>query len=285
MNAKNQPTVITVYLSKGGVAKSTIAALLAVYLAEQGHRVALVDLDRQGTQSDIFNLFEADDQPPELLHAALKREIDATAALVPVGGEWPGELFVIPGGALTPLAVDAIKNDPYGYHVGNTSEILRAPLHDLAGVVDYVVMDMGPSDQVLSIGGLNATDWLIMPTDTGRSSVGRIAYVLDEVDTARGLHPVQIAGIVPVKTRHYFGGLRTARSVQIAQEVLNENYGGLLLRDAAGPVELPFHEDWEVIRWVGAYQWMHEDYVNERVKNAARRFLAAVLDKVGVAHG
>lgn len=283
MNEK--PQVVTTYVSKGGVGKTTLVWLLGLYLAGRGYRVVVLDLDRQGTQSDIFNLFDEDGQPPELLHAVLKREIDATAALVPVSGEWSGELFVLPGGALTPLAIDAIKNNPYGYRVGNTSEIIRAPLHDLAGVVDFVVLDMGPSDQVLSIGGLNATDYLVMPTDTGRSSVGRIEYVLDEVATARDTHPVQIAGIVPVKTRHYFGGLRTARSVQIAQEVLNENYGELLLRDAAGAVEIPFHEDWEVIRWVGAYQWLQAPYVNEKVKNAARRFLAAVLDRMGLAHG
>jgi len=273
---------IAVYLSKGGVAKSTLAALLAVHLAERGQRVALVDLDRQGTQTDVFGLFGVDGEPQELLHAVLKRELDAAAALVPVEGDWIGSLSVIPGGALTPLAVDDIKSNPYRYRVGNTSDILREPLGALAGVVDYVVLDMGPSDPVLSIGGLLATDWLIMPTDAGRSSVSRIEYVLDEVEIARAQQDVQIVGIVPVKTRHYFGGLRTAKSVQIAREVLEGTYGDLLLRDGAGMVEIQFHEDWEVVRWVGEYQMLSADYVNERVKINARRFLAAVLAAMGV---
>lgn len=279
MNENHKPTTIAVYLSKGGVAKSTIAALLAVYLAELGHRVALVDLDRQGTQSDIFNLFDDNGEAVELVHAVLKRELDVVAALTPVAGNWDGELYVIQGGAMTPVAVDLIKADQYKYRIHNTSALVSTPLSELSDVVDYCVLDMGPSDQLLSIGGLQAADYLLMPTDTGRSSVARIAYVLDEVEIARENKPdLQILGVVPVKTRHYFGGLRTARSVQIAQEVLEEAYSDLLLRDSAGKVELTFHEDWEVVRWVGEYQLLCADYVNEKVKNNARRFLAAVVE-------
>lgn len=286
MNQTNKPTVIAVYLSKGGVAKSTIAALLAVYLAEQGYSVALFDMDRQGTQSDIFDLVGEDGQYNEAMHAVLKRQVDATAALAAVPGSWSGELWILQGGALTPLAVDEIKNNPYQFRLGNTSALVREPIDDLAGIVEYVVLDMGPSDQVLSIGGLNATDYLLMPTDTGRSSVLRIGYVLDEVEIARANNPnLEVIGVVPVKTRKYFGGLRVARSVQVARDVLNDAYGELLLRDAGGPVELEFNEDWEVLRWAGEYEMLNADYVKEGVKNNARRFLRAVLDTMGVAHG
>lgn len=285
MNEQSKPTVVAIYLSKGGVAKSTIAALLAVYLAGAGYRVALFDLDRQGTQSDIFDLVNDDGSYNEVLHAILKRRVDALAALTEVHGEWPGVLAVVQGGALTPLAVDEIKNNPYQFRITNTSALVSDPIRDLAGHMDFVVLDMGPSDQVLSIGGLNAADYLLMPTDTGRSSVLRIGYALEEVEIARANNPkLEVIGIVPVKTRKYFGGIRVAKSVQVARDVLCEAYGDLLLRDSSGPIELEFNEDWEVVRWAGEYDLLKADYVKDKVKNNARRFLNAVLDHMGVPH-
>lgn len=285
MDDLGKPTVITVYLSKGGVAKSTIAALLAVYLAEQGYSVALFDLDRQGTQSDIFDLVNDDGSYNEVMHAVLKRRVDALAALTEVRGQWQGTLGVIQGGALTPLAVDEIKNNPYQFRIANTSALVADPIRDLSGHMHYVVIDMGPSDQVLSIGGLNATDYLLMPTDTGRSSVLRIGYVLEEVEIARVNNPgLSVIGIIPVKTRRYFGGIRVAKSVQVARDVLQDAYGDMLLRDASGPVELEFNEDWEVVRWAGEYDLLRADYVKDKVKANARRFLNAVLDRAGVHH-
>jgi hypothetical protein len=122
-----------------------------------------------------------------------------------------------------------------------------------------------------------------MPTDTGRSSVLRIGYVLEEVEIARANNPgLEIVGIVPVKTRKYFGGIRVARSVQVARDVLQDAYANLLLRDDAGPIELEFNEDWEVVRWAGEYDLLKAEYVKEKVKHNARRFLGAVLANMGV---
>jgi chromosome partitioning protein len=68
MPTERKPRVITIYLSKGGVAKSTLAALIATFLAGLGFRVVLLDLDRQGAQSEIFDLIDEHGQA-EVLHA------------------------------------------------------------------------------------------------------------------------------------------------------------------------------------------------------------------------
>ena len=52
------PKVITVAQQKGGAGKTTVAAHLAVGLAERGLRVAVVDIDPQGTLSHWYNLRE-----------------------------------------------------------------------------------------------------------------------------------------------------------------------------------------------------------------------------------
>lgn len=276
-----QPITIGVYISKGGTGKSTLAALLAVDLAERGYRTALIDLDRQGTQSDIFDLYGTDGRI-ETLHMVLKRRIAALAGLREVPGEWRGALFVMPGGALTPLAVEEIKLAPARYGVLNTLDVLRGPVRSLAGEIDFVVLDMGPSDPVLSIAGLLAMDYLLIPIEPNRSSIERLDYVLQEIQSVSSEHEVQIIGVVPNKVQLYFGGLRASQSVRVARDVLDQQYADLLLTDAKGHrVEIPFDQDWEAVRWAGDYQIQKVSYIKEPVKVAARRFLNAVWDRIG----
>jgi len=66
------------FMGKGGVGKSTSAALTSVFLAQKGHRVLLVSLDPAHNQSDIFekSLF---DKPSEMMPGLLAAEIDQDA--------------------------------------------------------------------------------------------------------------------------------------------------------------------------------------------------------------
>lgn len=65
-------------MGKGGVGKSTSAALTSVFLAQKGYRVLLVSLDPAHNQSDIFEkrLF---DKPSEMMPGLLAAEIDQDA--------------------------------------------------------------------------------------------------------------------------------------------------------------------------------------------------------------
>ncbi len=283
-----KPIVLTVYLSKGGVAKSTLAALLAPWLAGRGYNVVIVDLDRQGTQSAVFNLVDEAGRPGDVLARVLKREVDALTAvtwvddfdLPRVDGVETGALGVLEGGPSTSLAIEAIKNNPLHYKVLNTLDVLREPIHSLGGHVDVVIVDMGPSDPLLSVAGLLATDYLLIPTDSSYEAMERLAHVVGEVADVQTARPdLKVAGIVPVMVQRYFGGLRAAKSVQIARQVLREAYGELILRDEAGEVEIPFDEDWRVVRWANEYL-LTSPHVKGKTKLQAERFLKAVADVI-----
>jgi chromosome partitioning protein len=91
------PTVITVYLSKGGVGKTTLTALIAQFLAGKGYKTVLIDYDRQGSQTSLFDIPE----PREVLHRVLRREQNILDSLtpvpksfIPVLGEQPGMLWL-----------------------------------------------------------------------------------------------------------------------------------------------------------------------------------------------
>jgi len=238
-----KPIVLTVYLSKGGVAKSTLAALIAEYLA--------------------------------------MRRLDVMAALTAIPGERlpafddheRGELYVLQGGPQTSEAIDAILANPVRFKIADTLDVVRKPIRDLAGFADYVVMDMGPSDQVAALAGLVATDALLIPTTSDFLSVSRIAAVMEEVDVARQAQPLSVLGIVQVMTRYYFGRLRKSKTVQVGEEYLCTNYGDLLLRDDRGVIDLPYDEAWRNMMWAGQSVLGTEN----KARGDALRFLQAMM--------
>jgi arsenite-transporting ATPase len=63
------------FMGKGGVGKSTSAALTSVYLAQQGFKVLLASLDPAHNQSDIFER-DLSDKPIKVEHNLLALEID-----------------------------------------------------------------------------------------------------------------------------------------------------------------------------------------------------------------
>jgi cellulose biosynthesis protein BcsQ len=288
MSETKRRKVLTVYVSKGGVGKSTLIWLLGLFLAGRGFRVVIVDLDIQGSQSTIFDLVDELGRGREVLHLVLKRQLDVLAALTPISPTLlpsfdsiaPGELFVIQGGPQTKEAIDEIASNPVRFRMANTLDIVREPIQALGDFADYVLMDMGPSDQVSALAGLTATDWLLIPTTMDFLSVERIAPVLDEVEVARQVQALDIVGIVPMMTNYYFGGLRKSQTVQAGEKYLEANYSALVLKDSAGLVDLPYHEDIRKVMWAG--QSLLSAEVSQAAKHDALRLLNAVGKTIGL---
>ena len=286
-----KPTTLTVYLRKGGIGKTTLVALLGQFLAALGFRVAIVDLDRQGSQTAVFDLVDEAGRGGEILHLVLKRRVDILAALVPVAvprlaGHEPGELYVVPGGPQTAEAIEDIAANPVRYKMPDTLDVVRGPIAQLAGHVDFVLIDMGPSDQVTALAGLVATDRLLIPTTMDYLSVTSIAPVIDEVDVVQQVNPaLEVLGIVPMMTRYYFGGLRKSQNVQAGEEFLMANYGELVLREGKAMLDFPYHEEVNKATWAGISLLSEE--VSKPVRADVLRLLnglAARLEIQAVAH-
>jgi cellulose biosynthesis protein BcsQ len=245
-----------------------LAALIAEWLTSRGCRVVIVDLDRQGSQSEIFRLLGPDGRAEEALHLVFRRKTSALAALTAVAAERlpdgavarGGALWVLQGGPQSVEAIDEVADNPVRYRLVNTADIVRGPLRELAAWqddqgrgFDYAILDMGPSDQVAALAGLVATDWLLIPTTTELLSLARIAPVLEEAEVAAQENPLlRVLGIVTVMNTRYFGGLVKSQVTQVGEQYLRETYEGLLLRDEKGePVDIRYHESWKKAMWAG----------------------------------
>ena len=152
---------ILVLSGKGGVGKSTVAANLAVLLAEQGHRVGLLDVDIHGPSI------------PKLLHLEGHLLQGTGEAIRPVA--YSANLAVVSMGFLLRSPDEAvIWRGPL--KMGAIRQFLR----DVAwGELDYLIVDSPPGtgDEPLSIcqllGDANGAVVVTTPQDVAISDVRR----------------------------------------------------------------------------------------------------------------
>ncbi|MFZ2503787.1 MAG: AAA family ATPase [Nocardioides sp.] len=139
--------VITVFSSKGGVGKSTVATNLAAALTAQSQRVVAVDLDVQGGDLAIMlQLF-----PTRSLSdlESLRGAIDSSGVLSLLTEHSSG-LSVL----AAPLHLEARDNVSHD-EVALTLQVLK-------GKFDYVVVDTSPSFDDLALTAFDHSDLLVL---------------------------------------------------------------------------------------------------------------------------
>jgi flagellar biosynthesis protein FlhG len=142
MGASVPRRLIAVGAGRGGVGKSLVAINLAVYFAQLGKAVVLVDADAAGSNLHAhFGLAAARAEPDMRRGGAAA----VRAALVPTS---------VPGLSMLPAAHDAVGNSP-AVRSGRTTRWLSL-LRELP--VDYIVIDVGPGQGDFALGTMLAAD-------------------------------------------------------------------------------------------------------------------------------
>jgi pilus assembly protein CpaE len=123
-------TVISVFGAKGGLGKTTIAANLAVKLAEKRKKVALIDLDLQFGDIHIFMDIEPKDTITELFQEVITPNIDSVRSYMTVHSSGVHVLC-------------APKSPEYAELI--SAEKVLSLLSLLRTYYDYVIIDTAPS--------------------------------------------------------------------------------------------------------------------------------------------
>ncbi len=198
------PTVIAVTNQKGGVGKTTTTVNVAHYLSKQGRRVLLVDFDPQGNASSGLGV---DKQALE--HTVLDVITgDKKMAEVILPTEHKN-LWVVPATPqLANAEVELAKAD-------KRFSRLKSAIDELEDY-DIVLIDSPPSLSLLTVNGLIAAKYVLLPVQAEFYALEGLGQLLETMQLVRkGLNPtLELLGVLVTMMDS-----RTTLSKQVQDEV------------------------------------------------------------------
>lgn len=181
--------VITITNQKGGVGKTTTSINLAYYLAKAGERTLLIDFDPQGNATSGLGI-----QKNELTSTMCEIMTgEATLAQVAIENKTKN-LFIAP--TIPDLANAEVE---MAKEKGNDKfRILKNAVDEVADDYDYIIIDSPPSLSLLTVNGMIAANYLLLPVQTEFYALEGVAQLLNSVDLVRkAMNPnLQLLGVV-----------------------------------------------------------------------------------------
>lgn len=210
--------IIAVVNQKGGVGKTTTAINVAAQLAEGKVKVLLIDLDPQGNATSGLGIPK--DQASLTTYDVLRG--DATIAQV-VSQTNVAQLLVLPANAnLAGSEVELV----------NTTQREFALQRAIHGVdhYDYIIIDCPPSLGLLTINGLTAANYVLIPVQAEYYALEGLSQLLNTIQAVKqATNPnLSLLGIVLTMFDK-----RNSLSEQVEKEV--RNYFGATLLETIIP--------------------------------------------------
>ncbi len=135
---------------KGGVGKTTTAVSLGAYIAETGKKVLLIDFDPQGNLSSSVGI----DKNSEGIYEVLSGKAEISSVIQKTDTE---NLFAVSSNINLAGANVELVN------LKGKEFFLKNALSKVKNSWDYVFIDSPPSLGVLTLNGLAAADYVIIP--------------------------------------------------------------------------------------------------------------------------
>ena len=197
--------VITVTNQKGGVGKTTTSVNLAFYLAKAGKNTLVIDFDPQGNASSGLGI----DQ----------RELDKTMCDVMLGEcglrdiiikNKTKHLFVAP--TIPELANAEVQMT----EMDNKFLLLKQAVNTVADEYDYIIIDSPPSLSLLTVNGMVASEYILIPVQTEFYAMQGVAQLLESMNLVKkAMNPdLKLLGVLATMYDR-----RTALSSQVLAEV------------------------------------------------------------------
>lgn len=137
---------------KGGVAKTTSAINIAAYLALNGKKTLLIDLDPQANATS--GLGTNKNEIKQSIYDVLHEHIDLEQAIKPTEIDL---LSIVPSSiSLTGAEVELVNLMGREYRLKKAIQEIRTPF-------DFILFDCPPSLGLLTINGLTAADTVLIP--------------------------------------------------------------------------------------------------------------------------
>ncbi len=199
--------VITVTNQKGGVGKTTTSINLAFYLAKKGKKTLLIDFDPQGNATSGLGID--------------KRELKATMCDVMLG---EAELQEIIHQAnqknkkffIAPTIPELANVEVQMADMEDKFRILKKAIATVKDDYDYVIIDSPPSLSLLTVNGMIAADYLLLPVQTEFYALEGVAQLLESMNLVRKATNPKLKLLGVLATMY---DRRTALSSQVLAEI------------------------------------------------------------------
>ncbi|MDO4747177.1 MAG: ParA family protein [Candidatus Saccharibacteria bacterium] len=162
--------VICVTNQKGGVGKTTTAVNLCYYLAKDKHKTLLIDFDPQGNATSGLGI----DKNTDLAGAGTMTDVLlGTANLADIIKPTKYKHY-----DLAPTTPE-LANAEVEITTANKKFVrLRDAVYSVAGNYDYIVIDLPPSLSLLTVNGMIASHYLLLPVQTEFYALEGVAQLL-----------------------------------------------------------------------------------------------------------
>ena len=195
--------VIAVANQKGGVAKTTTVHTLAAALVERGRRVLVVDLDPQACLT-----YENGIDPDTLdltIHDVMLGRADIADVVIHVNDI-----------DLVPSSIDLAGSEIHLLTKTGREFVLGRALKQVNDDYDYVFVDCAPSLGILTLNGLTAASYVLIPFQAETLSHRAVGQLLETIEDVRAYTNEDLEVLGAVATM--FDG-RTNLSKQVLIEV------------------------------------------------------------------
>jgi len=196
--------VVALANQKGGVGKTTTTINLGAYLANEGQRVLIIDIDPQGNAGSGLGL-NISEAKNTIYHWLI-----GTDATSPAQATNQPNLKIIPANIdLSGFEID-VRDD------NNRDFVLKDRLKTIANDYDFVLIDCPPSLGILTINALTAADSVLIPLQCEYFALEGLTQLLRIINLVRSKlnTSLQIEGVLLTMF-----DARTRLASQVVQDV------------------------------------------------------------------
>lgn len=206
--------VICITNQKGGVGKTTTTINLAYYLMKEKQKVLVIDFDPQGNATSGLGIDKA-----QFERNYLNNELSNTMSEVILGERRLSEIILntkFKGFDLAPTTPQLANAEVEMTKLSKKFVQLKNAINEVRDNYDFVIIDLPPSLSLLTVNGMIAADYLLMPVQTEFYALEGVAQLMDSVKLVRkAMNPnLKLLGVLATMYDK-----RTSLSVQVLAEI------------------------------------------------------------------